>query len=137
MARFKRKRVNNVSRKQAVKNGVKGTAERKTTEMPRKKRVNNLMERPPLRNISTDKPFQRNNGEGKPTLRNPKMERPFPNKQGESKFGRPPFPNRKPFPRIQGKMSQGGPNRKSATLTPIAGSPGKFLWTSIDGKINV
>ena len=133
----KRKRVNNVSRKQAVKNGVKGPAERKTTEMPRKKRVNNLMERPPLRNISTDKPFQRNNGEGKPTLRNPKMERPFPNKQGESKFGRPPFPNRKPFPRIQGKMSQGGPNRKSATLTPIAGSPGKFLWTSVDGKIKL
>ena len=133
----KKKRVNNVSRKQAVRNTARGTAERKTTETPKKKRVNNLMERTPQRSVTTDKPFQRSNGEGKPTLRNPKTERPFQNKQSESKFGRTSFQNRKPFPRPQGKMSQGGPNRQSATLTPIAGSPGKFLWTSADGKIKL
>ena len=133
----KKKRVNTVSRKQAVKNTARGTAERKTTETPKRKRVNNLMERTPQRSVPTDKPFQRSNGEGKPTLRNPKTERPFQNKPSESKFGRTSFQNRKPFPRPQGKTSQGGPNRQSATLTPIAGSPGKSLWTSADGKIKI
>ena len=95
------------------------------------------MERTPQRSVTTDKPSQRNNGEGKPALRNPRTERPFQNKQSESKFGKPSFQNRKTFPRPQGKMSQGGPNRQSATLTPIAGSPGKFLWTSADGKLKL
>ena len=55
------------------------------------------------------------------------MEKPFQRRQGESKPGRTSFPNRKPFQKNQ--------RRSNPNLTPIAGSPGKFIWNSPDGKV--
>ena len=123
----KKKRVNAVAKKQSVKSSAKKPVESKNTGNLRKRKVNNLMEKPPTRSIITERPFQRNDKVGKPIQNNNKMERPFQRRQGESKPGRTSFSNRKPFQRNQ--------KRSNPNMTPIAGSPGKYIWNSPDGKV--
>ena len=126
----KKKRVNAVAKKQLAKeqkSSVKKPVESKNTGNPKRKKVNNLMEKPPQRNIITEKPFQRNDRIGKPIQNNNKMEKPFQRRQGEPKPGRTSFPSRKPFQKNQ--------KRTNPNLIPIPGNPGKFLWNSPDGKV--
>ena len=123
----KKKRVNAIAKKQSVKSSVKKPVESKNPGNLKKRKVNNLMEKPPQRSIITERPFQRNDKVGKPIQDNNKMEKPFQRRQGESKPGRTSFPNRKPFQKNQ--------RRSNPNLTPIAGSPGKFIWNSPDGKV--
>ena len=83
----KKKRVNAVAKKQAVKRTAEKPVEHKNVESQKKRKVHNL------------------------------MEKPFPRRQGESKTGRTSFPNRKPFRKNQKRMNPnlipipGGPGK--------------------------